>query len=151
MADPMNGEWEKLDQSPAASAQMIEWYAPETAKVLREREIDKIARAICDSEPFMWLMVGSNHVESQIAALREAWNAYLKAGGGYGNRARNKGAWEQPERPERRVHEEKYYGYVVTWDDVAADIWWAGREFVQSFPTPEEAKAEIDRWRRDVK
>lgn len=93
MTDPMNGDWAKLDQSPAASAQMIEWYAPETAKVLRES--------------------------------RSA----------------------QP----KRVNEEKYYGYVITWDDVAADIWWAGREFVQQFPTPEQAKAEIDRWRRDVK
>lgn len=35
--DPIQGDWKRLDQSPPASAQMIEWYAPETAKVLKER------------------------------------------------------------------------------------------------------------------
>lgn len=30
MNDPMNGKWSRLDAAPAASAQMIQWYAPET-------------------------------------------------------------------------------------------------------------------------
>lgn len=55
---------------------------------------DRIARSICDSEAFMWLMVGSNHTESQLASLREAWHAYIESGGGYGNRARSKGLWK---------------------------------------------------------
>jgi hypothetical protein len=46
----------------------------------------KIARDICDSEAFMWLMAGSNYQETQIEALRGAWNAYLAAGGGWGQR-----------------------------------------------------------------
>jgi len=55
----------------------------------KDAELNKIARAICDSEAFMWLMVGSNHTESQLASLREVWSAhYIKAGGGYGARAR---------------------------------------------------------------
>ena len=43
-----------------------------------------IAQAICNSEPFMWLMVGSNHQEAQLQALRDAWRAYVEADGGYG-------------------------------------------------------------------
>lgn len=57
---------------------------------------DKIAREICDSDAFMWLMVGSNHTESHLASLRDAWSAYTKTGGGYGNRARRKGLWKPP-------------------------------------------------------
>jgi hypothetical protein len=49
---------------------------------------DEIARDICDSEAFMWLMVGSNHTESQLAVLRGAWAEYVAAGGGYGARTR---------------------------------------------------------------
>jgi hypothetical protein len=47
---------------------------------------EELAQAICDSEAFMWLMAGSNHVESQLARLREAYSAYVKLGGGYGKR-----------------------------------------------------------------
>ena len=43
-----------------------------------------IAQAICDSESFMWLMAGSNYVELHLENLREAYNSYVKAGGGYG-------------------------------------------------------------------
>ena len=31
--DPV-GDWSRLDESPAASAQMIQWYAPKTAAIL---------------------------------------------------------------------------------------------------------------------
>ena len=59
------------------------------SSVENDADLNKIARAICDSEPFMWLMVGSNHTESQLAALRDVWREhYLPAGGGYGARAR---------------------------------------------------------------
>jgi hypothetical protein len=50
----------------------------------REKPLNAIPRAICNSEPFMWLMAGSNHPEMQRAALRPAMLAYLNAGGGWG-------------------------------------------------------------------
>ncbi len=52
------------------------------------RDIDQaeIALAICNSESFMWLMVGSNHQELQLKNLRRAWSAFLGAGGGWGKR-----------------------------------------------------------------
>ena len=43
----------------------------------------QIAIDILESEPFAWLMVGSNHTETQLAALRPAWKAYVQMGGGY--------------------------------------------------------------------
>lgn len=48
----------------------------------------KIALDILESEPFAWLMVGSNHTDMQLAALRPAWEKYVELGGGYFNRAR---------------------------------------------------------------
>lgn len=33
--DPV-GDWSRLDDSPAASAQMVQWYAPQTAAVLED-------------------------------------------------------------------------------------------------------------------
>jgi hypothetical protein len=48
---------------------------------------NEIARAICDSESFMWLMVGSNHQELQLKNLRSAWRQYTEVGGGYGKGA----------------------------------------------------------------
>lgn len=39
------------------------------------------AVAIVSSESFMWLMVGSNHVESNLAQLREGYAEYRSAGG----------------------------------------------------------------------
>jgi DNA polymerase IIIc chi subunit len=48
-------------------------------------ERDDLARAICNSEAFMWLMVGANHPEAHRMALRDAWRAYSQAGGGWGN------------------------------------------------------------------
>lgn len=52
-------------------------------------ELDKIARAICDSEAFMWLMVGSNHPEAQLSVLRQIWREhYIVNGGGYGAKIR---------------------------------------------------------------
>jgi len=50
----------------------------------REKPLNAIPRAICNSEPFLWLMVGSNHVEAQLNVLRLSWPALLAAGGGWG-------------------------------------------------------------------
>ena len=50
----------------------------------REKPLNAIPRAICNSESFMWLMVGSNHSEIQLDALRPAWAAFRVAGGGWG-------------------------------------------------------------------
>lgn len=47
---------------------------------------EEIAVAVMESEQMMWLMVGSNHPESHLNALREAWKQYKEAGGGtYGH------------------------------------------------------------------
>lgn len=59
----------------------------------RKPERDRMARRIVDSEPFMWLMLGSNHTEIQMKRLREAYAAYSELDGGYGrwrHRQRNK-------------------------------------------------------------
>jgi hypothetical protein len=50
---------------------------------MTDEVLDDIARAICDSEAFMWLMVGANHPDAHLMALRGAWTAYHEAGGGY--------------------------------------------------------------------
>ena len=50
----------------------------------RADPLNFISRAICNSESFMWLMVGSNHQDLQLAALRPAWVAFRVAGGGWG-------------------------------------------------------------------
>lgn len=57
----------------------IEWLVEALANELESRE--GIAVAIVSSEPFMWLMAGSNHTEMQIAALRSLYAEYQKAGG----------------------------------------------------------------------
>ena len=44
----------------------------------------ELALAILNSEAFMWLMVGSNHQESQLATLRPAYQRYVELGGGWG-------------------------------------------------------------------
>jgi hypothetical protein len=46
-----------------------------------EDKRNQIANEVMESEQFMWLMAGSNHVESNIAALRPAYDAWKKAGG----------------------------------------------------------------------
>jgi hypothetical protein len=51
---------------------------------------EEIAQAICDSEPFMWLMAGSNHTEMQLDALRGAYEKYRDAGGGYNKKVSDK-------------------------------------------------------------
>lgn len=56
-----------------------------TNKMMTEKQAE-IALAICNSESFMWLMVGSNHQELQLKNLRPAWSAFLEAGGGWGKR-----------------------------------------------------------------
>lgn len=41
----------------------------------------QIADHVLSSESFLWLMSGSNHIESQVEALRPAWRAWIEAGG----------------------------------------------------------------------
>lgn len=50
----------------------------------RDKPINAIPRAICNSEPFMWLMAGSSHSEIQLNSLRPAWVEYRNVGGGWG-------------------------------------------------------------------
>jgi hypothetical protein len=50
----------------------------------REKPLNAIPRAICNSESFMWLMVGSNHPEVQLKTLRAAWVVLRDEGGGWG-------------------------------------------------------------------
>jgi hypothetical protein len=52
---------------------------PDEQKSINEQH--KIAQYIVESEPFTWLMVGSNHVDMQIASLREAYKKWSEAGG----------------------------------------------------------------------
>lgn len=42
------------------------------------------------------------------------------------------------------VQEIRYRGYVITYDEVGADIWWEGIEWVTAEPTVPEAKQTID-------
>ena len=44
-------------------------------------EKNKIADEILSSESFMWLMVSANHPEAHCDNLRDAWNAWIEAGG----------------------------------------------------------------------
>ena len=56
-------------------------YVEDDRKNLR----DQIARKICDSEAFMWLVVGSNHPEMWLKLLREHYAPlYHEVDGGYG-------------------------------------------------------------------
>jgi hypothetical protein len=56
-------------------------YVEDDRKELR----DQIARKICDSEAFMWLIVGADHAEMWLKLLREHYAPlYYEAGGGYG-------------------------------------------------------------------
>jgi len=48
---------------------------------MSEQSKEQIADAILSSESFPWVMSGSNHVESQVEALRPAWRAWIEAGG----------------------------------------------------------------------
>lgn len=51
----------------------------------RERDENKTRLAIADdilgSESFLWLIVGANHPDTYIDALRPAFDAWKKAGG----------------------------------------------------------------------
>jgi hypothetical protein len=55
-----------------------------TEEELLAEERANIALAICNSEQFMWLMVGANHTESHLRALRPAFKRFTELGGGYG-------------------------------------------------------------------
>jgi hypothetical protein len=59
------------------------WLYPSDLVDLDEKS--KLAREILDSEPFMWLMAGSNHTEAQLQAIRPAYRKYREAGGGFNN------------------------------------------------------------------
>lgn len=48
---------------------------------MRESTPAEIALEVMQSESMMWLMVGANHPESHLDALRDAWDAYVAAGG----------------------------------------------------------------------
>ena len=51
----------------------------------RKTERDRMARAIVDSETFMWLMAGSEREAHYLRQLRHAYLAYCKDwDGGYG-------------------------------------------------------------------
>ena len=52
---------------------------PEDEALVNEQY--KIAQHIVESEQFMWLMAGSNHVESQLQEIRPAYMAWKDAGG----------------------------------------------------------------------
>ena len=52
---------------------------PEDEKSVSDQH--KIAQEIVESEQFMWLMAGSNHVESQLQEIRPAYMAWKDAGG----------------------------------------------------------------------
>jgi hypothetical protein len=54
-------------------------YTEEDRKMEDER--NRIANSVMESEQFMWLMAGSNHVESQLEDLRPAYMAWKDAGG----------------------------------------------------------------------
>ena len=59
----------------------------ENCTTCQTEKLNDVARAICDSEAFMWLMVGANHPDSHLELLRKIWREhYLPAGGGYGKR-----------------------------------------------------------------
>lgn len=45
------------------------------------KESDKIAIEMIRSEAFTWLMVGANHPEAHLSALREAWDKWIDSGG----------------------------------------------------------------------
>jgi hypothetical protein len=47
----------------------------------RKTTAEDVAVAIVSSEPFMWLMVGANHVELHLDDLRKGYAAYIAAGG----------------------------------------------------------------------
>jgi len=55
---------------------------------MSEEELNQAARDIMDSEPFMWLMAGSNHTRAQLNAIKPAYRKYRELGGGYGNKAK---------------------------------------------------------------
>ena len=84
-------EWQLWDSEsgPCSYCRIIELARADE----RATPLNAIPRAICNSEPFMWLMAGSNHTEIQLNALRPAWSTFRDAGGGWGSRPNQE---EQP-------------------------------------------------------
>lgn len=52
-----------------------------TLQLQRVRERDAIAEEILSSEEFTWLMVGANHPQIHLNALKPAWTAWRERGG----------------------------------------------------------------------
>jgi hypothetical protein len=52
-----------------------------TLQLQRVRERDAIAEEILSSEEFTWLMVGANHPQIHLNALKPAWAAWRERGG----------------------------------------------------------------------
>lgn len=46
---PTDSEWGRLDEAPAASAQMIQWYAPETYALIAGDEDDEVIEVEIDA------------------------------------------------------------------------------------------------------
>lgn len=58
LRDPI--EWERLDEGPTESAQMVEWHAPNTAQVLISKGWDECVEA------FAWALK-NGHPDSAVA------------------------------------------------------------------------------------
>lgn len=75
MPDPMTGQWERLDESPAASAQMIKWHAPETYFALVESALFSMQ----DNEGLLFRLRRSHNVDPKASRqwLEGLADAYL--------------------------------------------------------------------------
>jgi hypothetical protein len=52
-----------------------------TLQLQRVQERDAVAEEILSSEEFTWLMVGANHPQIHLNALKPAWTAWRERGG----------------------------------------------------------------------
>lgn len=73
--DPQQTEYENLLEGDPK----VIWDKWQEAE--EKLRLAQYALAVVQSEPFLWLMSGSNHPYLQIEALRPAWEAYKAAGG----------------------------------------------------------------------
>ena len=71
-----------VEIAPCSQCNCSTYEKPSNSDLSRKRT--QIALDICNSESFMWLMVGSNHVEGQLESLRSAWKAFCDVNGGWG-------------------------------------------------------------------
>jgi hypothetical protein len=63
------------------SEQKIKRLYAENARLKEHAARMRIAEMIVASEPFMWLMAGSNFTESNLKALRPAYDKWKESGG----------------------------------------------------------------------